>query len=129
MPVTSAWYDDEKTILIIKYDSVWTLDEYYINYRAAVEMIESVSHPVVSILDFSTSGPLPMKFLTVGQHTERSRAKNNVQMIVFGINRYMEVLAEMFQRIFPNATRGMRIVGSLEEALATARQTLSEEVS
>lgn len=129
MPATSTWYDDEKTILIIKYDGVWTLDDYYTNFNTANEMIQSVSHPVVALLDFSTSGPIPMKFLTVGQHSERSRAKNNVQVIVFGINRYMEVLAEMFQRIFPNATRGMKIVGTLDEALTVARQTLSEEVS
>jgi len=41
----------------------------------------------------------------------------------------MEVLADMFQRIFPNVTRGMRIVSTLDDALAIARQTLSEEVS
>jgi hypothetical protein len=128
MPVTSEWYNDEKTILMIKYDGVWTLDDYYQNFKVATDMMETVEHNVVTILDFSSSGQIPVQFLTVGNHSERARAKNNIQIIIFGVNRYMEVLAGMFQRIFPNATRDMKIAGSLEEAIRTAEATLSEEV-
>lgn len=129
MPVTSKWYNDEKTILYIKYDGIWSLNEYYENFEHANQMIRSVNHNVVTIIDFSTSGPIPVKFMTVGSHAERASAKNNVQIIVYGMNRYLEMLGGLFQRIFPNVTRGMKLVGSEEEAVEVAQETLSKGVS
>jgi hypothetical protein len=128
MPITSEWYDEGKTILYIRYDGNWTLEDYYENFGIANDLIQSVDHNVVTIIDFSTSGTIPVQFLSVGNHSERSRAKNSIQIVVFGITRYMEVLAGLFQRLFPNATRGLKIVGSLEEAVETARSTLSQGV-
>jgi hypothetical protein len=128
MSITSEWYNEDKTILIIKYDGDWTLEEYYKNYEVANTMLYSVDHGVVSIADFSTSGPLPSKFLSVGKHSERSRAENNLQIVIFGLNRYMEVIAGMFQRIFPRIAGNMKIVSSLEEALDEAHATLSQTV-
>lgn len=126
MPITSEWYDTEKTIMIIKYDGTWTLDDYYQNFKIAVEEIQRVEHHVITLIDFSSSGPIPTAFLTVGNHSERARAKNNVQIIVFGINHYMEVLAKMFQRIFPRVTRGMKVVSNMDDALEAAHSTLME---
>ncbi len=129
MPVTSAWYDDDKTILFIKYDGNWTLDDYYTNFELANNMIRGVNHPVVTILDFSTSGPLPLRFLTVGSHAERTGAENIIQIIVFGITSYMESIARIFQRLFPKSLRTMQVVRSRAAAISLAQTLLNAEVS
>ena len=127
MPVTSAWFDEDRTILLVTYDGSWNLDDYYTNFELANTMIRDVDHPVVTILDFSSSGPLPLRFLTVGSHAERTSAENSIQIIIFGINGYMETIARTFQRLFPKSARRMQFVNSRDEAIEAAHATLSAE--
>lgn len=128
MPVTSQWYNDEKNILYIKFDGNWTLEDYYSNAEVANQMIKSVEHSVVTLVDMSTSMTVPAKFLTVGTHADRAHtnAPNNVQIILFGMNRYAEVIGSLLQGLFPSLSRGMKLVGSLDESLDVAHRTLQK---
>lgn len=129
MPVLSEWFSVDQTILFIKYDGRWTLDDYYANFQIANDMIRGVEHPVVTIIDFSSSGPLPLRFLTVGGHAERNRAGNSLQIIIFGLSGYMETIARTFTRIFPQASQGMRVVSSREEAIEQAQAVLEADTA
>ena len=124
MPITSEWYNDERTIIWVKYDGVWTLEDFYWQYDVTVEKIQSVQHPVITILDFSTSGPLPNAFLSVGKYVEKARAQNNPKTIILGINHYLEILIKIFQNVVPKVTQQIKVVNTLEEALEEANTTV-----
>lgn len=129
MPITSRWYNEEKTILYASYEGNWSLEEYYTSVDTNSEMIGSVTHPVVTIGDFSSSGPIPSQFLSTGRHSEHIAPDNAVKIIIFGLNRYMEIIAKMFQKMFPKSTRGLKVVGSQAEALKEAFATLENPVA
>ncbi len=128
MPITSNWYNEEKSILYVQYEGNWSLEDHYKAIDTNSSMIGSVSHPVVAICDFSKSGPIPPQFLTSGRHSEHITPENASQVILFGINRYMEIIAKMFQKMFPKSTRGLFVASSLSESIAQAFKTLNETV-
>ncbi|MCU0515171.1 MAG: hypothetical protein MUE40_21670 [Anaerolineae bacterium] len=126
MPITSEWYNAEKTILYARYDGHWTLEDYYHNYATAARMMREVGHPVVAITDFSTSGPIPPSFMTVGNYSDRTRAPNNIKVIVCGVNAYLRILRDIFSRMFPGVMRDMILTDTLEQAIREAQRTLNE---
>lgn len=129
MPIKNSWFNEEKTIFYIRYDGKWTLDEYYQNFQEAAQLIKEAEHSVISIIDFTTSGPFPPGFMTVGNHSQRNKAPNNIQIIIVGFSQYLQVFMNIFNRVFPKLMRGVVAVRTLEEALQTAEKTLNQELS
>jgi hypothetical protein len=124
MPITTNWYNTEKTILYIKYTGVWTLAEYHENIALNAKTIKEQSHWVVTIGDFSEGQAVPSRFLSSGQHSENITPSNNAGMILFGLNTYMALLAKMFAKVFPKSTQGMVIASNQNEALEIAHKIL-----
>jgi hypothetical protein len=129
MPITTEWYNPEKTILLATFDGNWSLDDYHAFLEESSELILSVEHKVVSIIDLSTSGPPPARILSTGHRMERLDTSKNRQTIILGMSRQLEMVIAMFQRIFPKLIRDVVVVGTWEEAISLAEASLLEEVS
>lgn len=131
MPIVSKWFNDEKSILYIQYRGHWTMDDYYHNIGGNSRMIHEQDHPVVTIVDFTESNLIPEKIISSGTHSEKIVNINNVANILFGTTPYIQIIVEIFRKIFPKTTKGLMIVGSRDEALQKAHQileTAQEEV-
>ena len=120
MAITTHWYNNEKTILYIKYEGNWTLTEYHENIAFNAKSIREQPHRVVTIGDFSESGAIPNRFMSSGGHSENIAPENNLGMVLFGLNTYMAMIAKVFSKVFPKSTVGMVIASNKEEALEMA---------
>lgn len=67
MPITTRWYDEEKTIQILEYADNWTWDELYLSQRESCQMGEAVGHPFALIQDMSRFRRLPPNALAHGR--------------------------------------------------------------
>jgi len=124
MPIESEWFNDDKSILYIKYIGKWTLAEYHQNINLNSSMIRQQPHAVVCIIDFSQVGIIPDKFLSSGQHSETIVNDNNIGNILFGLTPYLKMIAQMFMKMFPKTSRGLMIASDREEAIQTAHKLL-----
>lgn len=122
MPINTSWYNEQETIIYIQYQGSWSLEEYHGNIDLTSSMVAEKSHPVVIITDFTKSGAIPPRILSAGKHSETASPDNVLATYIFGLDRYMEMLAKMFQKMFPKSTKGLTFVGSLSEAVEKANQ-------
>lgn len=128
MPITTRWYDEDQRIIHCKYVDDWAIEDYYRTMGDVVRLVASVPHRVVVITDYAESGPFPPRLLTAGRQAEKLANTKVIKSYIVGINRYIEVLTNMFIRMFPKAGQGVEFVPSLEEAILRAKETLDESV-
>ena len=71
MPITHKWYDEDHTIILMTYDGVWTLAEFHQMIENTRILAQEVTHPFVSIGDFTTSSTPPRNILSASSNTAK----------------------------------------------------------
>lgn len=61
MPISAAWDDDDKIVMVVRFDGRWTLDEFAQGVSDVERMLASVSHPVYLLADGSTGQGMPAR--------------------------------------------------------------------
>jgi hypothetical protein len=64
MSVKISWGNEAKTFTLFEFGKFWTWEEYYNARKQGIEMVNSVTHTVNIIVDFSGANILPHNFLT-----------------------------------------------------------------
>lgn len=78
------WDNQEKTVVRFTYTGKWTWDEFYIHIKKTNEMMDTVDHICVSIVDMSNSGNLPLgASVHIRNIIRQSMSHNNSGISVF----------------------------------------------
>jgi arabinogalactan endo-1,4-beta-galactosidase len=64
MSVKISWGNEAKTFTLFEFGEFWTWEEYYKARNQGIEMVNTVSHTVNIIVDFTGANMLPNNFLT-----------------------------------------------------------------
>jgi len=128
MAIEVAWGNPEKTIILQTYDGKWTWDEFF--QASEVEtghLMDSVTHTVDVITDYTDSVSMPSSAtLRFGRiyNLPIFRHENAGKLILVGPNYLIQVMVDLFQRMYPDTNIQIFTVNTIEEA-----HGLLEEIS
>ena len=129
MAITTEWYDTEKTIIRNIHDGSWTWNEFHKAISDIEEMLETVPHRVMIIVDISKSSVMP-----AGVPSQFSKLRNfwthpKIEgAIMVGMSRFVQVFFSIFIKVSPQISQLMQTAGTLDEAekLIQERRNLAE---
>ena len=133
MGVEVVWENEEKTVLRFIYLKGWTWDDVYTGGKQAREMMDSVSHPVVSIIDYQAGGILPSGVPVHFRNMQKILdAKNNsgINVVLAGstAKAFANSFIKLFRQTFPDAKQNAKwfVVDNLDEARKLAIEKANE---
>ena len=120
MPIEVSWYNAEKTIILEKYPSKWTWDDFYELREIVPAMMQEVPHTVSIIADFGNNLDIPSgNAMLHARNVISSFPKNWGLLVMISRSALINSFVNMFNRIFPaNWARKIRLAKDYDEALA-----------
>lgn len=118
MGIDVRWFDERHNAILYTFQSPWDWDDYYAISGIAGEMFRDVGHKVAIIIDLTSSTGLPPGALTHLRRGINKEYDNRGTVILVGMNRFVQSMSSMMVRLFPQAAKQMRMVGTLEDARA-----------
>ncbi|NDJ54784.1 MAG: hypothetical protein GYB68_17075 [Chloroflexi bacterium] len=118
MPVTSAWYDKSRRMILCELIDPWTAQESAVNMATIADLMDEVDYKVPLVIDM-TNGTLPFGTLRelpqIGsmRHTNHP---NNGGTIIIGAQGFTARVADIFSRVFSR----IDFVDTMDDALAVA---------
>ncbi len=124
------WADENKNILLFTFVSEWTWQEFNAAGSLSMEMMGTVNHPVIQILDMRQAQALPKNVLSNGRKAiDRKPHPNLEKVIVVGINGYFNAIYRAFEKMLPASwidKWNLAFVDTLVEAVEQAQQDLTQ---
>jgi hypothetical protein len=101
MTITSTWYDEEKTIVLLEYRGEWTWEEYYNATEVAHLMMQTVPHRVDMITHRTDKLALrtPGAAITHWQRAIKAAPKNMGIIVAVPDNMFISTYASLMQKI------------------------------
>jgi hypothetical protein len=121
MGIRTHWYNDEKTAIRYYFTGIWTWTECFAAVDQAVEMLDSVQHPVVLIIDMRDNQHVPSlspQALSGMANLPTMAHPNTAFLVLVGARLVVKTTFEVFRRLFPSAAARYRVVDSIGEAEA-----------
>lgn len=102
MGVQVVWDNTDKTVVRFIYEGSWTWQEYHQTIQTANAMMDTVAHPVVSIVDMRATKYIPPNAMRhIRQVINESRNHNNSNIAVYlGADDFTQALVNATQRIY-----------------------------
>ena len=123
MAIELQWTDSNNNIQHICFRGAWTLNEYYEAMKHSREMASAIDHTYVAIYDFTNTTGIPPNFLSTGRYAEANLHKASINVIV-GTGRFLQMMMDMFNRLYPAALPNMQVCQTLGEAYGVAREAI-----
>lgn len=107
MPITAEWLDPDCSIIHQRYDGKWNWQDFYTSFKNdIVPMMRSVTHPVHLLADVSSSAGIPPGNLFHTRNVLNQLPSNWGLAIVYGGNRFVDVLVHIFKTVNPGGLGG-----------------------
>lgn len=114
--VQNSWYDDEKTIVLTRYSSSWSWDDYAEGLKEMYSMSDSVGYPVDTIVH-SVDRQLPRgNPLVVARNTYRDPNEFDAISVYVNMPHVVETFVKLFETLSPAHKNRSFFAGSVEEA-------------
>jgi hypothetical protein len=130
MGITIGWDNEEKSVMRFEYHGIWSWEEFYKNIEEANQMMDTVNHPVVSIIDMRDSPYLPPNAAVHIRNVIRmSMSHNNSGISVFlKATRIIEAMIEVLRQVYPDILEQTEWLycDTLEEAREIAQRKVIE---
>jgi hypothetical protein len=123
MAINTQWDDNNKTRILVEFETSWTWNELETSLEQADNMIRSVSHSVDIIIDVEGSN-LPKDFLTAARNLLANPEQNDNEghRVVVGASNFMRQAYQAVRKAFGNKLSGRDILFAND--LAHARSML-----
>jgi hypothetical protein len=122
MSIQTKWLDDRHTTIVREFTGKWTWAEFHESQRQIIEMLNSVRHKVYQIVDFSQSPPLPPNALGQVRDSLKEMPENRSKSFVVMNALFYKQAYYVVSTIFPNLTKNVVVVGTMQEALDKLRE-------
>ena len=114
------WHNSEQTILLLKMKSGWTWGDLYHAAAEGEALLDTVTHPVCTIADFSEANQIPPHALTHLKNMNRAARSNQTKLAIVGLNMVGESIINIFIRLYGALVQGadIKLVATIEDAYA-----------
>ncbi|GAB5491196.1 MAG: hypothetical protein Phog2KO_14110 [Phototrophicaceae bacterium] len=130
MGVEIQWDNDEKTIMHFIYEGRWTWKEFYTKIDEANQLMDTVPHPCVSIIDMQKSRYLPSgAALHISNVIRQSMSHNNSGISVFlQADMIVQIMIDVLKEIYPDILENTEwlYANTLEEARKMAQEQVDK---
>jgi hypothetical protein len=117
MSVSANWFDNQHEIVLYIFDGLWSWDEMYKTYHAAIAMETSVPHRVDVILDMRKSKAIPANALLHVKNISDKQPDNLGLTVVVTPNGFVRALYNAGVRFYKGIAHYFRVVPTVEDAL------------
>lgn len=126
MSVCVQWVNAEKTVIRHTYRQSISADDTYIAINENKRLLESVSHPVIVIADFTgvQLGDLPLS--SVLRHADFSSPQNQYGIIAVGANAFITAMLRVSKAVAPVTMKTLRYADSYEQAVLIVDEMQNE---
>lgn len=123
MAFAVSWDNADQSIIVLALTGTVLLGDYYAASREQNRLLDSVTHPVCTIIDLTAAHALP-NFLSAARYMESNLRKNEAGTIIVGAPAYVKALIDIGKRLAPKALGGVDFAATLAEARALAARML-----
>lgn len=117
MPITTTWYDDRETILLLEYSPNWTEQEHRATFSRIDSLLGVVGHPVDLIMILpDVSYHHQQLELLMARRLIRNRSTQR-QTVVVCRDPFVRDLNAQVAQIAPHYARNVQYVATFEDAL------------
>lgn len=118
MPVSVAWLDTNKTVLLQVIAGEWSLEDYYALSEQTNELLSSIDYRVDLIADLSRVRTVPGGMVSALRHSQVKNHPNLGLIIVGGLtNKFARAMYTMFVKLTPTLKHKFQLADSIEEAM------------
>lgn len=106
MPISVGWYEEEEKNIQYEVTNVWTWQDLSDAIDEAMILLDSVDYKVNLIIDCTNTGYVPQVSMTQFSKVANAPTVNHPntdKLIMVGANKYIQVLFNVFKKIFPLA--------------------------
>jgi hypothetical protein len=119
MPIPVAWHNEEKTLIIQRFGSVWTFQDVIQMMDETAALLDTIPHRAAVISDLSQSRTTPN--LSVGAlqriaNHPLMKHPNLICIYLVGVQTYVRVVVQVFARMFPAAFKRYQLADTAEAA-------------
>lgn len=122
MPINAQWDNKERTIIRYHVQGTWQLEDYARANFHTWSMIDSVSHPVHVIVDFTHAGTFPKNLLSFATTTNSQIHPRQELIIGVRISSYLQTVVKLAVRLFPKLGHNLHFTQTLDQAYELIRQ-------
>ena len=130
MGIAIHWDNSEKTVVRFVYNGKWTWEEFYNTIAQANAMMDTVSRPVVSIIDMRSSNYLPPgAAIHIRNVIRQSQSHNNSGISVFlQADMIVKAMIDVLRKAYPDilANTNWIYAKTLEEAQILAQEQVDK---
>ncbi|MBN2304519.1 MAG: hypothetical protein JXQ72_08590 [Anaerolineae bacterium] len=116
MPITIEWINEEKTVLLERFEGQWSLDDYFRLVDQAADHLDTVPHTVHIIADGTRSRLPPTRLFSGARYAARRKPPNQGITVFVGIDAFTETLIHIANRLLPGVAGTLRVVNTMAEA-------------
>lgn len=117
MPIQIDWLNQQQNIIYVRFIKEWNLRRYRTLIDTSNRMIQTVSHPVHLIHDFSQSESTPRELLVGMQYANKQLSANQGLTILINANSVISAYVLMAKRTGLPSARHIYHATSFEESL------------
>jgi hypothetical protein len=116
MPISISWYNDERRVIILKFEGSWDWDELRRVQEEEAQLAASVSHNLTAFVDLSHTNFFPQgNFLAQGRSSVMQIPDNVTQIIAVIQSRMFEVFGGLVVDMMPKWRNRVQFVKTVEE--------------
>lgn len=130
MPINVYWYDENKHIIRYDFVNIWTREDLLAATETVFAFLDSVNHPVDSIVDMQNSNTSPIRiWLSMAFRDApflNSRVHPNHRlMVIVGADTATHVVLNVAASVIPRGLKHLYHTASITDALTTIEQHIS----
>jgi hypothetical protein len=117
MGINLSWYDDNKTIIVWKFQGEWNWLDYHAAINRAVMMLRGVDHTVDSIMDLRDNRSLPPNAIVQGKRWFVVAPDNFGITVVTGANMLIQGIATTIGSVYKRFNTKILVARTFDEAI------------
>jgi hypothetical protein len=117
MPITTAWHNDENTVIIFHYTGNWSWDEHYAAIEQSKVMVTAVPHEHIDMIAIMEGSFMPRGSSSV--HTEsilKHRASKLGIIVIISQSRFIETMFNVSRKVIKKMAETYHFARSMEDA-------------
>lgn len=120
VPISASWYDDDQTIVIIRFEDPWELRDLSEAIQVSRQLIGSVEYTVDAIWDGTATNGAPSNIFShfMVPNDDTTVPLNQGLVVVVVNTAFLKSFAALAKRLLPRITKHMHIVTNMQAAEA-----------
>ncbi len=111
------WGNVEETLLIMKFDSKWTYEDYRSLVEEALQQLDDKDHPVDLFIDLQFTYRFPKNLIHIMRGSSRFKHPNTRNVVVISSSTFVAKMYMVVKGIIPNF-QPIRLAKNSDEAYA-----------